>query len=219
MSASLLFLWSSICLLSLCVIPVCVQILVIVTYYLLNSNNYYLAFQSVISKKRYLFSKLFYIYISKLRNPPLFFYSYFEINLLDKMTTTGSALFLLNQLLNLTATTLPTSVLPPSSSTVLSTASTISTVLPTSAPPLFSSPTLSSPSFILSTQLETRYLFGFLIIVTVFFARAILSVYRFVSRVLLLKSLRPSMSYFSTFHTILRTGTLEGKKKKYFFQF
>ena len=135
------------------------------------------------------------------------------------MTTTGSALFLLNQLLNLTATTLPTSVLPPSSSTVLSTASTISTVLPTStsAPPLFSSPTLSSPSFILSTQLETRYLFGFLIIVTVFFARAILSVYRFVSRVLLLKSLRPSMSYFSTFHTILRTGTLEGKKKKYFF--
>ena len=130
------------------------------------------------------------------------------------MTTTGSALLLLNQLLNLTATTLPTSVLPPSSSTVFSTASTISTDLPTSTPALLPSPTLSSPSIILSTQLETRYLFGFFIIVTIFFARAILSIYRFVSRVFLLKSLRPSMSYLSTFHTILRTGTLEGKTKE-----
>jgi len=133
------------------------------------------------------------------------------------MTTTGSALLLLNQLLNLTATTLPTSVLPPSSSTAFSTASTISTDLPTSAPALLPSPTLSSPSIILSTQLETRYLFGFFIIVTIFFARAILSIYRFVSRVFLLKSLRPSMSYLSTFHTILRTGTLEGKTKEIFF--
>jgi len=113
-------------------------------------------------KDIFFFLKLFYIYILNLRNPPPPFFSYFEMNLLDKMTTTGSALLLLNQLLNLTETTSPTSVFPPSSSTVLSTASTISTVLPTSAPALLPSPTLSSPSFIFSTQLETRYLFGFL---------------------------------------------------------
>jgi len=132
------------------------------------------------------------------------------------MTTTGSALLLLNQLLNLTATTSPTSVLPPSSSTFLSTASTISTVLPTSttstsAP--FQPPTISSPSITFSTNLDTRYLFWIFIIAAIFFVRATLSVYRFVSRVFLLKSLKPSMSYFSTVHTILRTGTFEGKKK------
>ena len=133
------------------------------------------------------------------------------------MTTTGSALLLLNQLLNLTVSTLPPSVLPPSSSTFFSTTTTTTTVFPASTSAPFQTPTISSPSFIFSAQVDTRYLIGILIIALIFLARIFLSFYRFMSRVLLLKTLKPHMSYLSSFHTILRTGTLEGKIKEIFF--
>jgi len=126
------------------------------------------------------------------------------------MTTTGSALLLLNQLLNLTVSTPPPSLLPPSSSTSFS--STTATIFPTFTSTPFQPPTISSPSFTFSIQMDTRYLFGFLIIVLIFLARILLSFYRFMSRVLLLKTLKPHMSYLSSIHSILRTGTLEGKK-------
>ena len=209
MSASLLFLWSSMFTFFVYNTGLCTN----------HSYSYFLfgKFQQLLlrssigdtKEKDIFFLKLFYIYILKLRNPPPFF-SYFEINLLDKMTTTGSALLLLNQLLNLTVSTPPPSVFPPSSSTSLST--TTATIFPTSTSTPFQPPTISSPSFTFSTQVDTRYLFGFLIIALIFLARIFLSFYRFMSRVLLLKTLKPHMSYLSSIHSILRTGTLEGKK-------
>ena len=209
---SLFFLWSSICLLYLCIIPVCVQILVVVTSYLVNSNKYYLDFQSVITPKNkyYFFLKII-----------LHIYPKFcEMNLLEKMTTTGSALVLLNQLLNLTVSTSPSSfsVLPSSPSTLsptppILTSFPTSTATPTSTPS--SVPTLPSPSFFFTPEFESRYLSGIFIVIFIIVARTVLSIYRFLSRVFLLKNLQPSLSYFSSFHTVLRTGTLEGKKYNY----
>ena len=142
------------------------------------------------------------------------------MNLLEKMTTTGSALVLLNQLLNLTVSTSPSSfsVLPSSPSTLsptppILTSFPTSTATPTSTPS--SVPTLPSPSFFFTPEFESRYLSGIFIVIFIIVARTVLSIYRFLSRVFLLKNLQPSLSYFSSFHTVLRTGTLEGKKYNY----
>ena len=134
------------------------------------------------------------------------------------MTTPGSALILLNQLLSLTTPT-PTPLLfsPLSVSPSPSTAPPSATMPPITSTPFpaftftpFPAPILPSPSYFFSPEFETRYLFGIFLVLFVFLARTFLSIYRFVSRICLLKALRPNMTYFSSIHTVLRTGSFEG---------
>ena len=142
------------------------------------------------------------------------------MNFLEEMTITESALVLLNQLLNLTVSTssssfsvLPSSpsTFPPATPILTSFPTSTATTTSTSTPP--SIPTLPSHSFFFTPEFESRYLSGIFIVIFIIVAQTVLSIYCFLSRVFLLKNLHPSLSYFSSFHTVLRTGTLEGKKK------
>ena len=130
------------------------------------------------------------------------------------MTTTGSALILLNQLLSLTTPTptpLPFSPLSVSPSPYNAPPTMLPTAPPTITSTPFPTPTLSSPSFLFSHEFETRYLLGFFIVIFIFIAKTLLAIYRFISRMVLLKTLKPNMTYFSSFHTVLRTGSFKGK--------
>ena len=126
------------------------------------------------------------------------------------MTTTGSALILLNQLLSLTTPTPTPLSVSPSPSTAPPSAQTSFSSMPTISSTPFPTPTLSSPSFLFSHEFETRYLLGFFIVIFIFITKTVLAIYRFISRMVLLKTLNPNMTYFSSFHTVLRTGTFVG---------